>query len=198
MYYSHNFCSNGNSCPSGTIPYTVKAGDTFYKIAIAHNISLDALLEANPGVDPERLCIGQIICIPESPAPPRPPSTQCPLLRFGSLGPSVRRLQQLLSDRNYYPVFSNDTLTGLMSFQRDAGLFVDGIADIETWTALGVDCTPVPVVCPEGTMPYTVQAGDTFFTLARQFNTTETAIAEANPNADPNFLQIGQILCIPR
>ncbi len=197
MYYDQNYCFNDNTCPSGTTSYIVKAGDTFYKIAMSHNVSLESLLAANPGIDPDRLCMGQMICIPGSPTPP-PPSTQCPLLRFGSLGPSVRRLQQLLSDRNYYPVFSVDTLTALMSFQRDAGLNVDGVADIETWTALGVDCTPIPVVCPEGTMSYEIQAGDTFFTLAKKFNTTETAIAEANPNADPNFLQIGQIICIPK
>jgi LysM repeat protein len=84
-----------------------------------------------------------------------------------------------------------------MAFQRDAGLHVDGIADIESWTALGVDCTPRPVVCPKGTMPHAIQAGDTFFNLATKFCTTVTAIAEANPDVDPNFLQIGQIICIP-
>ncbi|MDI9476483.1 MAG: LysM peptidoglycan-binding domain-containing protein [Natronincolaceae bacterium] len=191
------FC-NDHSCPCDTTPYTVKAGDTFFRIAMSHNVSLEALLAANPGVDPDRLCIGQVICIPASTAPPPPPTSPlCPLLRFGSLGPSVRRLQGLLSDRGYYPVFSVDTLTALMAFQRDAGLHVDGIADIESWTALGVDCTPRPVVCPKGTMPHAIQAGDTFFNLATKFCTTVTAIAEANPDVDPNFLQIGQIICIP-
>lgn len=188
---------NQHSCPSGTSPYTIKAGDTFYKISISHNVSLDALLAANPGVDPDRLCIGQIICIPEGPMPP-PPTTSCPTLRIGSLGPSVRRLQQLLGDRNYYPVLGADTQFALMAFQRDAGIDVDGIAGVQTWTALGVDCSATPPTCPEGTMPYAIQAGDTFFTLAKKFCTTETAIAAANPNADPNFLQIGQIICIPR
>jgi hypothetical protein len=42
-----------------------------------------------------------------------------------------------------------------------------------------------------------IQAGDTFFNLATKFCTTVTAIAEANPDVDPNFLQIGQIICIP-
>jgi LysM repeat protein len=47
-------------------------------------------------------------------------------------------------------------------------------------------------------MPYTVQSGDTYFKLAQRFNTTVEAIAAANPGVDPNNLQIGQTICIPR
>lgn len=51
------------ACPEGNY-YRIKAGDTFYKIARFFNISVDDLSEANPGVDPTKLFIGQIICIP--------------------------------------------------------------------------------------------------------------------------------------
>lgn len=51
-------------CPSGSTAYTVAAGDTMYAIALKHNVSLNDLLAANPGVDPNRLMIGQTICIP--------------------------------------------------------------------------------------------------------------------------------------
>ena len=51
--------------------------------------------------------------------------------------------------------------------------------------------------CPPGTMPYTIRPGDTFFSLARRFNTTVAAIISANPGVDPNRLQIGQRICIP-
>ncbi len=44
--------------------YTIQAGDTFYKIALKLGISLASLLAANPGVDPQRLRIGQVIRIP--------------------------------------------------------------------------------------------------------------------------------------
>ncbi len=51
------------SCPEGNY-YEIKAGDTFYSLAKFYNISLDDLKEANPGVNPESLQEGQIICIP--------------------------------------------------------------------------------------------------------------------------------------
>lgn len=48
--------------------YTIQAGDTSYKIALRFQISLSSLLAMNPGVDPNRLNIGQRIRVP-SPGP---------------------------------------------------------------------------------------------------------------------------------
>lgn len=44
--------------------YTIKAGDTLNKVAGKLGISLQALLDANPDVDPRRLRIGQVINVP--------------------------------------------------------------------------------------------------------------------------------------
>jgi g-D-glutamyl-meso-diaminopimelate peptidase len=44
--------------------YTIKSGDTFYKIAQKYRISLSILLTANPGIDPLTLQIGQVIKVP--------------------------------------------------------------------------------------------------------------------------------------
>lgn len=54
------------------------------------------------------------------------------------------------------------------------------------------------VACPPGSFPYAIQPGDTFFSLARRFGTTVPALVSANPLADPNNLQIGQTICVPR
>lgn len=50
-------------CPERNY-YTIKPNDTLYKIARFYNVSLDDLIEANQGINPDRLKIGQIICIP--------------------------------------------------------------------------------------------------------------------------------------
>lgn len=46
------------------IKYTVQAGDTMAGIAKKHGVSLNALFAANPGVDPRRIKIGQVINVP--------------------------------------------------------------------------------------------------------------------------------------
>ena len=53
------------SCPGGTL-YTIRAGDTFFSLAARFNTSVDAIIEANPNVNPDALAIGQQICIPRS------------------------------------------------------------------------------------------------------------------------------------
>lgn len=186
------------NCPNG-MPYTIKAGDTFYLIARTFGISLDSLLAANPGVNPDRLFIGEVICVPTMGTPP--PSSTCPTLRVGSTGASVTQLQTLLKNAGFDPgpidgIFGSRTQSAVIAFQRSKGLTPDGVVGVLTWTALGVVCTP-PATCPVGTTAYTIKSGDTFFTLAQRFNTTVEAIQRANPNVNPNNLIIGQVICIP-
>ncbi len=59
--------------------YTVKAGDTCYRIARLHATTIDALLAANPGLDPARLRVGQQLRIdPAEPAPRSTPAAAIP------------------------------------------------------------------------------------------------------------------------
>lgn len=175
-----------DECPSGTRPYTVRSGDTFYAISQRFNVSLEALIAANPGVNPDALLVGQVICIPR-PGPPEPPA-ECPA--------GTRR----------YTIRSGDTLFALA---RRFGTTVEAILDAnpgidpEALRVGQIICIPRPAPeppdeCPAGTRPYTVRSGDTFYSLARRFNTTIAALRRANPDVDPDNLQIGQVICIPR
>ncbi len=65
---------------------------------------------------------------------------------------------------------------------------------------------PVPVAIPQegggGTTPapprtYTVQAGDTLYSIAIKFGTTVAALAAKNNIANPNLIQVGQVLVLP-
>jgi serine protease Do len=65
-YGNHNF---GNANEHFTTDYmdqiyTINAGDTLYRIAARYNITINQILQANPGLDPYRLYIGQQIHIP--------------------------------------------------------------------------------------------------------------------------------------
>lgn len=50
------------------------------------------------------------------------------------------------------------------------------------------------MLCPD---TYTVQPGDTYYTIANMLGITVYEISSLNPYVDPNALQIGQQLCIP-
>ncbi|GEM_PF-667653 len=64
-------------CPNGML-YTVRAGDTLFEIARRNNITLAALVAANPQItNPDRIFPGQVICIPAAAA--QPPAVTLPM-----------------------------------------------------------------------------------------------------------------------
>ncbi|MEM1222737.1 MAG: LysM peptidoglycan-binding domain-containing protein [Verrucomicrobiota bacterium] len=65
---SNNNDSASTAPASGgsTTLYTIESGDYFSKIAAKTGVSLQALIDANPGVDSRRLQIGQQINIPSN------------------------------------------------------------------------------------------------------------------------------------
>ena len=69
----------------------------------------------------------------------------CPLLKMGSSGDSVKRLQRKLAAAGFTPgkidgVFGPQTKAAVLAFQKSRGLVQDGIVGVKTWTALGVNC----------------------------------------------------------
>ncbi|MDQ7094827.1 glycosyl hydrolase family 18 protein [Desulfosporosinus sp. PR] len=81
--------------------YTIQAGDTFYKIALTFNLNLSSLLAANPGVDPNKLNIGQKIWLPTS--LPKLVLTKS----VGGWVPSWLQTQAFRSVQNHPDIFSN-------------------------------------------------------------------------------------------
>ncbi|HOA90671.1 MAG TPA: LysM peptidoglycan-binding domain-containing protein, partial [Bacillota bacterium] len=171
-------------CVPGTIPscegtlYTIRAGDTLFSLAQRYNTTVDAIIRANPGIDPNNLRIGQVICIPSSTPGPVP----CP---GGTL----------------YTIRAGDTLFALAQRYNttvDAILRANPGIDPNNLRVGQIICIPGtgPVPCPGGTL-YTIRAGDTLFSLAQRFNVTVDAIIQANPGIDPNNLRVGQEICIP-
>lgn len=51
-------------CPSGAVPYVVRAGDTIGNIAFFYNTTVNSIIEANPDINPEQLQIGRQLCVP--------------------------------------------------------------------------------------------------------------------------------------
>jgi len=83
--------------------YTVIKGDTFASIAKKSNVSVKAIVEANPGVDPKKLKIGQKLHVPAATSAPTP--TAAPMA--GAPEATTAGGEQT------YKVKSGDTLTGI-------------------------------------------------------------------------------------
>ncbi len=182
----HDDKYEGRRCPAGSFPYTIKSGDTLYLLAIRYNTTVEAIMKLNPGIDPNNLQIGQVICIPEATVPPMPP---CP-------------------NGFYYTIRQGDTL--FLLSQR-FGVSVEAIMmanpgiDPNNLQIGQVICIPQTMPQPEPILPpcphgvyYRVRPGDTLFFIAQRFCVTVQALMMANPGVDPNNLMIGQVLCIPK
>ena len=66
---------------------------------------------------------------------------------------------------------------------------------IKVGQVLKIAGTPLPTsVAP---LEYTVQPGDTLYSIARKYNTTVEAICRANGIVNPWYIRVGQKLAIP-
>ena len=165
-------------CQGGTV-YTISPGDSLFGLAQRFNTTVQAILTANPGIDPANLQLGQRICVPVTPTPGPCPGGFLYTIRAGE---------------TYY------------SIARRFGIAVPALAAANpgvdpSQLRIGQQiCVPAPAPapgpCPGGFL-YSIRTGDTYFSLARRFNITLQALISANPGVDPARLQIGQQICIP-
>ncbi len=116
------------------------------------------------------------------------------ILKYGMSGPDVELLQLGMQRSGYYSddidgVFGPRTQNALRRFQASFALAPDGIAGEATMRVLR------PFIV--GYFRTKIRSGDTFYRLAKRYDTTVNAIAAANPKLDPEKLRIGDELIIP-
>ena len=148
--------------------YTVKAGDTLYKIAAANNITVDEIKALN-NLTSNNLSIGQLLKLP---SPLTPETTY-----------TVQKGDSLYAIANKY----NTTVDALKKANNLTSniLSIGGVLKIPT--ALETETTGIT---------YTVKSGDSLYSIAREYNTTVDAIKNLN-NLTSNLLSIGGVLKIP-
>ena len=147
--------------------YTVKAGDTLYKIAAANNTTVDEIKALN-NLTSNNLSIGQLLKIP---SPLTPETTY-----------TVQKGDSLYAIANKY----NTTVDAL----KKANNLTSNILSIGQVLKI-----PTALETETG-ITYTVKSGDSLYSIARKYNTTVDAIKSLN-NLSSNLLSIGQVLKIP-
>ena len=152
--------------------YIVKKGDTLYSIAMANNTTVDELKKAN-NLTSNILSTGQLLKIPSALLPE---STYI-----------VKKGDSLYSIANKYNTTIdelkriNNLTSNILSIGQVLKLPSDKVSDIEK---------------EENAISYTVQKGDSLYSIARKYDTTIDRIKKLN-NLTTNLLSIGQVLLIP-
>ena len=152
--------------------YIVQKGDTLYSVAMANNTTVDELKKAN-NLTSNILSTGQLLKIPSALLPE---STYI-----------VKKGDSLYSIANKYNTTVdelkriNNLTSNILSIGQVLKLPSDKVSDIEK---------------EENTISYTVQKGDSLYSIARKYDTTIDRIKKLN-NLTTNLLSIGQVLLIP-
>ncbi len=183
---------------SGTNPdtmfmYTVKAGDTLYKIAQKYNTTVDKIISLNY-LKNTNLTIGQVLRIPEMYTKEedmimpqfinylvKPKDTLYSIAKNNNVS-----VDTIMKDNN---LTSNNLVVGSTIKIRIPD---DGVGAVEE--CFGEDYTP-----PNNqinTINYTVKKGDSLYKIANKYNTSVSNIIKLN-NLNTNNLSIGQVLKIP-
>lgn len=176
---------------AGTL-YNVVQGDTLNAIAIAHDVSLEKLVAANPGVDPNNLIPGTLICIPRTPAgtppgeaPTAPGQVECP-----DGIPFTVTNETLLDILKYFPQMSLAAI-GCQNTHVNLDLLAPGMQ-------LCIPRNDYFKICA-GDEVYIVRTGDTADTIARRLNVPIERMLVANPTLRFSDYGIRGIqVCVPR
>ena len=152
--------------------YVVKKGDTLYGIAQANNTTVDEIKKFN-NLTSNILSTGQLLKIP---------SALLPEATY-----TVKKGDSLYSIANKYNTTVdelkriNNLTSNTLSIGQVLKLPSDKASDEEK---------------EENTITYTVQKGDSLYSIAKKYNTTSDAIKNLN-NLPTNILSIGHVLLIP-
>lgn len=193
-------------CPPHSTQHVIKKGDTFWKLSQTYEIDLQSIMDANPGVDANNLQIGSTLCIPAAPAPSDSPHT-CPESTLPYIVLSGDTLWKLAQRYKTSVDEILDLNPGVdpQNLQIGSTLCLPSPPMPPTPQTPPVRPTqPMPptpptpsarsAACPKGSFPYTVQQGDTLWTLSRAFGISVQRIFDLNPGINP---QAGSILCLP-
>lgn len=166
------------TCENGTL-YTVRPGDTLRRIAQGFGVTLEALMEANPGNTNNRLVIGQKLCIPCVPC-----TTGC------ASGTSAIRI----NSTNFadYLVNYNVSYAALAAANPQTDL-----TNLTVGRTLCIPPAGSRGSCSGGVGTQELQSDTTAAMLADSLGVTVASLLRYNPTFTPLDFRKGRLICVP-
>lgn len=181
------------------IVYTVRRGDSLWSISRQFGITIQNIVDANPGINPDSIQYGQKILVPDHLSNgtgnrDTPTSTAGPVLPPGASTYTVKAGDFLARIANQHgttvgAIRQANRLTSDL-IQVGQVLVIPGGTDQAT-TASGDSTIAADAVT------VTVQPGDTIGEIARNYDVTVRELMDANAITDPRRVRVGQRLVIP-
>ena len=173
-YKGYNYVEPNRNTVNDT--YIVQKGDSLWSIAKRFNVGISEIKSAN-NLNSNLISIGQQLIIPGV-----APSNQTNVTYIVQKGDSLWSIANANNTTVDELVNLNDLVTN--------NIYVGQILEIPNTSNGGI-------ITPDFNNTYTVQKGDTLYSIALRYNTTPSMIINMN-NLKSDLLSVGQVLMIPR
>ncbi len=192
--------------------YTVKSGDSLWKIAQTFRTSVNEIKALNQ-LTSDTIFIGQVLQVPDAPTTvqtsaspttaPTTPTTATYTIQSGDTLSTIARRWNTTVTRL---LELNPTITDVNRIYVGQVIKVPVITTTNTMTNQLTSPTPaptttqtsVPTSTTSASKSYIVQPGDTLSTIAKKFNVTVNDLLALNSNiTNVHFIRVGQTINVP-
>ncbi|MCH5288163.1 MAG: LysM peptidoglycan-binding domain-containing protein [Christensenellaceae bacterium] len=168
--------------------YTVKRGDSFYLIAHRLGVPLRDLLEANADINPARLMVGDVLCIPMEEDDVPAPETQLPAQTPAEPEETAPEpdTPQVIPE----PVVLPETII------EETEIIPETMPE-DSLDMPAAEQSVQPAAHSCGGTRYTVSEGETAADIQLDTGLSFNTLQSANPTVSFDQLSAGEVLCIP-
>lgn len=191
--------------------HTVQSGETLFRIAVKYGVGMDAIAQANGIVDKTRIFAGQQLVIPdfnaEAPVVENPMVASAPAYHTIQPGETLASIAKLYGLTPQQLAQANNIANPNLIYRgKQLLVWTNTATDIPATTEASApssveNAAPPAETAPEITAPtlttYIIQPGEHLAQIARRFNVSWSAIAQANGILNADQIYAGQTIIIP-